>query len=133
MDGLQQVTLAPQTDPDTGWWWEALAAGSLLLPRCRSCELHFFPPMPSCPRCGGIDIDHREASGVGTVSSWVVVHHATDPLFVGETPYTIVAVHLAEGPRLFGRIANGPLADGMAVRAVPYTVDDITLLGFVRA
>ena len=128
----QHVTVPPETDPDTQWWWDALARGELLVPRCASCGWHFFPPMSACPRCGSTTIDRPVSAGTGLVYSWIVIHHALDPAFAAETPYTIVAVHLDEGVRMFGRIADGPLHDEMAVRAVPYTVGDTTLLGFER-
>lgn len=128
----QHVTVPPEADPDTQWWWEALNQGELLLPHCSACDGYFFPPMPACPNCGSDSIDRRRSAGEGTVYSWVVVHLAQDPAFRGETPYTVVAVHLAEGVRLFGRIAAGSLQDGLRVRGVPYRVGETTLLGFER-
>jgi hypothetical protein len=128
----QHVTVPPEADPDTTWWWEALGRGELLLPHCSACDGYFFPPMPACPHCGSTVTDRRRSAGEGTIYSWVVVHLAQDPAFRDETPYTVVAVHLTEGARVFGRISNGPLADGMRVRAVPYAVGETTLLGFER-
>ena len=128
----QHGTVPPEADPDTQWWWDALGQDQLLLPHCSACDGHFFPPMPACPHCGSTRIGRRPCSGEGAIYSWIVVHLAQDPVFREEAPYTIAAVHLAEGPRLFGRIADGPLADGMRVRAVPYRVGQTTLLGFER-
>jgi uncharacterized OB-fold protein len=129
----QHVTVPPDVDDDTAPWWKALSDGTLLVPRCNSCERAFFPPTPSCPHCGSRDVGDVVGSGHGAVYSWIVVHHALDPLFADETTYTIAAVVLDEGARVFGRIANGPLDDGTPVRAVPYVVDGTTLLGFERA
>jgi len=128
----QRRTSAPETDPDTQWWWDALRQGELYLPHCLSCARTHFPPTPSCPHCGSTDVDRKLASGRGTVYSWVVIHSPADPAFAEDAPYTVVAVHMDGGARLFGRITNGPLHDGMPVEALVYTVDDIALLGFRR-
>lgn len=132
MPGLQKATVPPETDTDTAWWWTALEGGTLLIPHCPTCGRDFFPPMPSCPHCGGIGTARREHDGRGSVYSWIVVHHAFDPAFAEETPYTVIAVQLTGGARLFGRITNGPIAAGTPVRAVPYRVGTTTLLGFER-
>jgi uncharacterized OB-fold protein len=128
----QHTTVTPETDPDTQWWWEALGRGELFVPHCTSCDGSFFPPMPACPHCGSTEVDRHPSAGLGRIHSWITIHIAQDPAFVGEVPYTIVAVHLDEGARVFGRIANGPLEDAMRVRAVPYSVDGTVLLGFER-
>ena len=128
----QHATVAPDTDADTQWWWDALGRGDLFVPHCTSCDRSFFPPMPACPHCGSTEVGRRRSAGLGRVYSWITVHLAQDPAFLDETPYTVVAVHLEEGARLFGRIADGPLEDAMPVRAVPYTVDGTVLLGFER-
>ncbi|MEV6654392.1 zinc ribbon domain-containing protein [Streptomyces sp. NPDC051219] len=130
---LQEVTVAPDFDPDTAWWWEALEAGELRIPHCRACERHFFPPIPACAHCGSTDIDSSVSTGEGRVYSWIVAHHPLDETFKGHTPYTVVAVELeAEGVRLFGRIENGPLDEDTRARAYVYKVSGSTLLGFER-
>jgi uncharacterized protein len=129
---LQTAAIAPEEDPDTTWWWDELRAGRLLMPRCRPAGHTFFPPSPGCPICGADDIEHVPVSGRGQVYSWIVIHRALDPAYVDDVPYTVVAVTLDEGPRVFGRIANGDVTAGQRVRATIYTVDSITLLGFER-
>lgn len=133
IEPLQRATVPVDADPDTNGWWQALAEGVLLIPHCLHCDRHFFPPTPSCPHCGSAAVEQLVSDGRATIYSWIVVHQALDPLFTDHTPYTVAAVHLTEGARLFGRIANGPLHDGMSVRAATYTVDGVTLLGFERA
>lgn len=104
-------------DEDSRQWWAALGEGKLTLPKCLDNGHIFFPPAPTCPECGHGNVGRIEASGRGAVYSWVIVHHTFDPEFVGQTPYTIAAVNLEEGPRLIGRI-RGEASDGLAVRAV---------------
>jgi uncharacterized OB-fold protein len=118
-------------DDDSRWWWEALHAEGLSLPRCRRCSRFFFPPMAACPHCGGGEHEHVVASGRGTVYSWVVVHRPQHPVFDGEAPYTILTVQLEEGPRIFARlVGDGAVSDGAPVRAARYEAGETTLLGF---
>jgi uncharacterized OB-fold protein len=120
-------------DADSAWWWEALDEKRLLLPRCRACGRCFFPPISSCPHCGRPDPERVEASGRGTVYSWVVVHISLDPEFAHEVPYAIVAVDLEEGARMFGRLLGGEAAAGAAVRFAPFHRGGATLPGFELA
>ena len=107
-EGFQTALVTPEADLDTRWWWEALGEGRLELPHCRSCGRTFFPPQPNCPHCGSSDWDRIEASGKGTIYSWVIIHLPFDPAFAEEVPYPILAVELEEGVRLFGRY-RGPM------------------------
>ncbi|HZQ78512.1 MAG TPA: OB-fold domain-containing protein [Acidimicrobiia bacterium] len=126
-----QGVIAPDVDADSGWWWEALSAGRLLLPRCDACAAWFFPPMATCPRCAGTAVRGVEAGGRGTVYSWVVVHVALDPSFAGDVPYTVVAVDLDEGPRLFGRLLGDRRpAAGAPVQAIVEVIGGTAVLGF---
>ena len=132
MAPFQHAVVVPDEDLDTAWFWDGLRAGTVLIPRCRPQGHHFFPPSPGCPECGSGDIDRVPVTGRGVVYSWVVVHRALDPAYVADVPYTVVAVTLEEGPRVFGRIENGPLSCGDPVIATIYDVDGVTLLGFER-
>jgi uncharacterized OB-fold protein len=74
--------------------------------------------MPSCPYCSHIGHDVVEASGEGTVYSWIVVHRAFHPAFAGDVPYTVAMVDLAEGPRVVAWLEDiDEPASGMAVSA----------------
>jgi uncharacterized OB-fold protein len=126
---------APVTTPDSEFFWDGLREAKLLLPHCTACSRHFFPPMPGCPYCGadGTKVEAVEASGEGTVYSWIVAHYAFDAAFVGEVPYTILAVDLAEGARINGRLkgASGDAVEaGMPVRAAFESRGDYTILCF---
>jgi uncharacterized OB-fold protein len=52
-----------------------------------------------CPRCGSLEWDARQASGRGTVLSWIVSHHPTQP---DNQPRVVVLVELEEGARVVG-------------------------------
>jgi len=125
------TTPAVARDADSAWWWDALERDRLLLPRCGACGRCFFPPISSCPHCGAPDPEQVEASGRGTVYSWVVVHIALDPEFADDVPYAIVAVDLEEGARMFGRLlGDGAPSAGAAVRFAPFRRGGTSLPGF---
>jgi uncharacterized protein len=123
----------PGLDPDSMPFWTALADGRLLLPHCERCQRSFFPPMPSCPRCGSIAIELRVSMGEGQIYSWVTVHMALDPQFADEVPYSVVAVDLADGGRMLGRFLGdrSELIARQHVRLTTYTARNLSLPGFV--
>jgi len=98
------VRAAPDVDADSAPSWAALRAGRVALQRCTACGRVRFPPMPGCPHCGATGFEEVEASGGGTVYSWVRVHRTADERFAADVPYTIAAVDLDEGCRMFGRL-----------------------------
>jgi uncharacterized OB-fold protein len=125
--------LAPATDPDSAWFWEALGEGKLMLPECKGCERCFFPPMAFCPYCAGTEIGRVQGSGGAKAYSWVKIHIALDPTFAADAPYTIVAADLAEGGRMMGRLLDADadqLSDGTPLVFSAYRVGDIVLPGF---
>jgi uncharacterized OB-fold protein len=129
------TTFAPVPTPDSEFFWEGLRQGKLVMPHCTSCDRHFFPPMPGCPYCGADaeKVERVEASGEGTVYSWIVAYHAFDPAFAGEVPYTILTVDLAEGARIIGRLKgtrHDAVQAGMRVRAQFEDRGDFTILCF---
>jgi len=125
--------LAPEKDADSAPFWEALTGGRLLVPRCGGCRRSFFPPMPACPRCGSTDVTLAPSEGRGTIYSWVTVHRALHEAFAGDIPYTIVAVDLDEGARMFGRLlepSDTALAADLRVLLTPYEAGGFVLPGF---
>jgi uncharacterized OB-fold protein len=124
----------PEVDADSTAWWAAVTERRLLLPHCRDCGATWFPPTPGCPRCASTAVELVEASGRGRVYSWVVVGRALSPAFARDAPYTVLAVDLDEGARMFGRLvgdADDPrLGAGAEVWAEFYEVDGRALVGF---
>lgn len=82
-------------------FWTGGADGQLLVPHCGRCEKWFLPVAPDCPVCG-TDLEARPVSGLGTVFTYTVNHHAFHPAV--PLPYVIAIVELDEGPGL--RIAT---------------------------
>jgi len=130
-DYLQRGYVPVETDPDSEPWWAEVRAGRFTLPRCGACGHRWFPLISRCPRCASAEVTLDPASTGGRISSWVTVHRALDEAFLEDTPYTIVAVEMGDGGRMFGRLLTGDSpVDGLAVEARTYRVGDEILLGF---
>ncbi|MFF0079672.1 bifunctional MaoC family dehydratase N-terminal/OB-fold nucleic acid binding domain-containing protein [Streptomyces canus] len=125
----------PVVNRDNAGFWEGVEQHRLLLQRCTSCAALRFPWLPGCAHCGGPDWDAVEASGEGTVHSYVVMHHPPFPAF--DPPYAVVLVELAEGVRMISNVVGTPydkVRIGMPVRLVFRTYDgDLTLPVFRAA
>ena len=109
--------LAPAVTADTAFFWDALKEHRLLIQRCASCGALRHPPRPMCPSCHSLEWDAVEASGQGTVYSFVIPHHPPLPWF--PEPFVVALVELAEGTRLVTNVVGVSPDDvtmGMAVR-----------------
>jgi uncharacterized OB-fold protein len=69
----------PATTRDNAFWWEGVEAGKLLIQRCGGCGTLRHPPRPMCPQCQSLEWDTVEASGRGTVHSFVINHYPQAP------------------------------------------------------
>jgi uncharacterized protein len=122
--------VAPRVTPDDDAFWAGVQAGHLLLTRCAGCsELH-HPPSPMCPRCGSLEWEWQEASGRGTVHSWIVSRHPSAP---DDAPRIVALVDLEEGVRFVANLIEvpwGQVANDMAVEVVFVTVDGVLLPQF---
>ena len=120
----------PEPDPDDEFFWSGLP-GRLLVPRCEECGHAWLRPIPACPQCGSTRVQAVERSGRGIVYTWVVVHHALDPAFAADVPYTVVTVELECGARLPGRLLGAePPSAGLAVQFEPSRRNDVYLPAF---
>ncbi|WP_324790175.1 bifunctional MaoC family dehydratase N-terminal/OB-fold nucleic acid binding domain-containing protein [Streptomyces sp. H51] len=107
----------PVVNRDNAGFWEGVARRRLLIQRCVGCGVLRFPWLPGCGACGCPDWDTVEASGEGTVHSYVVVHHPPAPGF--DPPYAVVLVELTEGVRMVSNVVGLPCDDvriGLPVR-----------------
>ena len=87
-----------------------------------------------CPNCQSLDWDAVEASGRGTVFSFVMPHHPLFPVF--DYPYVVALVDLEEGMRLVSNLCDIDPADvtvGMPVMVCFETFDDEIVLHQFRA
>ncbi|MES2227990.1 MAG: Zn-ribbon domain-containing OB-fold protein [Pseudomonadota bacterium] len=103
----------PTPDADSQAYWDGLKEGKLLLQHCGQCGHVQFYQQVHCRQCGSEQLAHRAASGRGIVHSFSVVHRAPGPAFKQDTPYAVLLVELAEGPRMISSLIDG---DPMAVQ-----------------
>ena len=94
----------PGISDDTRFFWEGARAGKLLVQRCKSCGTLRHPPGPVCPSCHSFEWDTLEASGRGTVYSFVVMHYPEVPPF--DYPNPIALIELEEGTRLIAQLVG---------------------------
>lgn len=107
----------PVVNRDNAGFWEGVAGHRLLVQRCMGCGTLRHPWLPGCNACGCPDWDTVEASGAGTVHSYVVMHHPPFPAF--DPPYAVGLIELAEGVRMVSNVVGVPydkVRIGMPVR-----------------
>jgi uncharacterized OB-fold protein len=102
MSGTQRTIPAPPVNPETKPFWDAAAAGTLLLKRCEACGQPHYYPRAICPFCGSDRTTWLEASGRGTIYSYSVFRRAP-------VPFAIAYVTLEEGPTMMTNIVDGDL------------------------
>ena len=61
----------PVPDPVTGPFWEAAKQGRLVIQHCPNCGAHQFYPQSSCRGCLSDGLEWVEASGKGTIYSYL--------------------------------------------------------------
>ncbi|MFB7586669.1 bifunctional MaoC family dehydratase N-terminal/OB-fold nucleic acid binding domain-containing protein [Streptomyces sp. NPDC056169] len=124
----------PVVNRDNAGFWEGVAAHRLLIQRCGDCASLRLPWLPGCAECGSPEWDTVEASGAGTVYSYVVMHHPPFPAF--DPPYAVGLIELAEGVRMVSNVVGVPydkVRIGMPVRLEFLRVDDELELPVFRA
>lgn len=88
----------PEVHPEHREYWDAAAAGTLLIKHCDSCgEFHYYPRV-LCPNCMSDQTKWVEATGMGSVYTYSVMRRGT--------PYAIAFVELEEGPRMMTNIVD---------------------------
>ncbi len=122
----------PGISDDTRFFWDGARAGKLLIQRCKSCGTLRHPPGPVCPSCHSFEWDTQQASGRGTVYSFVVMHYPEVPPF--DHPNLIALIELEEGVRLISQLVGvkpGAAQIGDAVQVEFNTFDgDLVLPQF---
>ncbi len=95
----------PGPDLDSEPFWEGTKQHKLLIQKCGDCGELRHPPQPACPSCHSLNSEWQEASGKGTVYSYVIQQHPTHPFF-RNVPYNVVLVELEEGTRFVSNLVD---------------------------
>jgi uncharacterized protein len=114
MQSQERKIQAPQPNAETRAFWDAAAAGRLMIGKCAGCGQAHYYPRAICPFCFSDRTELQQASGSGTIYTYSVMRRA--PI-----PYAIAYVTLAEGPTMMTNIVDCDLDDiriGQAVRLV---------------
>ena len=105
---------APEANPETRPFWEAAAAGHLLIGKCKTCGKPHYYPRAICPLCGSDATESIQASGRGAVYSYSVMRRVP-------VPYALAYVTLDEGVTMMTNIVDCDLDSiriGQRVRVV---------------
>jgi uncharacterized OB-fold protein len=89
----------PGSNPDAKPFWDAAAAGRVVVKRCADCGKAHWYPRALCPFCFSTRTEFVPASGGGTIYSFSVMRRA-------EAPYAIAYVTLDEGVTMMTNIVD---------------------------
>ncbi len=93
----------PSPTPETKPFWDGCKAHQLKVMHCTACDHTYLYPRPYCPKCFSDRTEWRDASGRGTLHTFMVNHRAA-PNF--DAPYVTAVVQLEEGPRLLTNLVD---------------------------
>ena len=122
--------IPPAPSQDEEFFWEGVKDGKLLIASCARCSNLQHPPSPMCPVCGSLEWTTREASGRGSVQSWIVSRHPTE---ADDHPRIVALVELEEGVRLVSNLQDVDIDDvrnDMAVEVTFAEIDGVKLPQF---
>ena len=95
--------IPPTVTVDDRFFWDGLAVDELRIRRCPDCGVLHHPPTPMCPQCHSVSPGFVVSTGRGTVASWIVSRHPTEP---DADPRIVVLVELDEGVRLVSNLVD---------------------------
>jgi uncharacterized OB-fold protein len=111
-------------------FFDAAKEGKLLLKHCSACDRYMTYSAEFCDACLNQSLDWKQASGKGTIYSFVVMHQVLHPGFAGEVPYNVIVVETAEGPRLQSNLLGSPDSEitvGMPVEVTFAEAGEVTV------
>lgn len=88
-------------------YWDALAAGHLVLQQCRGCGKWNWPAVWRCGDCGSWEHDWVEQRLAGTIFSWTRTHHRFGGTEGFNLPYVTALVTLDAVPVRLQGIVEG--------------------------
>jgi uncharacterized OB-fold protein len=95
--------LPPVPSAADQWFWDGVNDGKLLIQRCSKCGTLRHPPAPMCGVCHSLEWAPETVSGRGTLYTWIVSHHPTEP---DDSPRVVALVQLEEGVRFVANLTG---------------------------
>ena len=123
----------PSITHDQDLFFDGLKEGKLLIQKCARCGTLRHPSGPMCRNCRSLETTALEASGRGTIHSFVVVHYPQVASF--DYPNPVLLVQLDEGVRIVANAIDTPrdkIVIGSRVELVVEKCDDDLSLPFFR-
>jgi hypothetical protein len=117
-------------DRDEEFFWRGVAEDKLLIACCGSCSKLQHPPSPMCPVCGSTEWNAVESAGRGTLYSWIVSHHPSQP---DVAPRIVALIDLEEGTRLVSNLVDiepTEVRNGISVDLTFREIDGVKLPQF---
>ncbi|GAA5130973.1 Zn-ribbon domain-containing OB-fold protein [Alloalcanivorax gelatiniphagus] len=96
----------PQASPLSQPFWDGCRERRLRLQYCPDSDRWVFYPRALDPHSWSTNLQWRDASGRGTVASFIVVHKPGHPAFQDEVPYVVALIDLEEGPRMLSNVVG---------------------------
>jgi uncharacterized protein len=111
-------------------FWDGATNKKFMLQHCPACGDTRFPPGPICPKCLAGEQTWIEASGKGTLESWIDMHRAYWDGYKDALPYRVCLVRLEEGPVVVSNLVDNTdnLRMGAPVKVVFEAVTDAVTL-----
>ena len=120
------MKILPAPNELTAPYWEAAREHRLVVQRCVGCGRLSHPPLVSCPACHGSAFTWDPMSGDGEVYAFTWVSHSVHPVSAGRTPYILVLVELAEGPRILTNLRGCAPEDVRVGLSVRVSFEDVS-------
>ena len=80
-------------------FWDAVNERRLVIRNCTSCDLLQYPPRETCGKCRTSEnLEWKEVSGKGTISSAIVIEDGRLDRRRPDQPYNLALVQLDEAP-----------------------------------
>ena len=96
----------PVADEASQPFFDAAAEGKLMLRFCSACQRWLNYNYDVCDNCLTANLEWKQASGRGTVYSFIIMHQVVHPGFASLTPYNVATVELEEGPRVHTNLVD---------------------------
>ena len=122
--------IPPVVGHDDEFFWSGVNDERLLIQSCADCGVMRHPPSPMCASCHSVRATTTQSAGRGTVHSWVVSQHPSQP---DEVPRIVALVELKDGIRIVSNLQDVAVADvrnDMAVEVFFCRVDGVMLPQF---